>query len=349
MSRLPRVGVVGYGYGGKVFHATLVAACSGLELAAVCSRSEAKRRAAEADFGVRTYADYADMIRDPELDLISISTPNDLHAPFAIQAMEAGKHVVVDKPFALTADQVQEMIAVRDRCGVLLSPYQNSRFDSDFLTLQHCLAQGLLGDVILIEAAWQRYATTRSTFRAFKEHGGGPFYDFAPHFLDQALQLLGSNVDTVYADFLYTNPDYDIEWSAHCWLRFASGTRFSMEAGYISRLPKPRWFVRGTIGTFRKEHRDTQEQHMSRGRTGPQPDPPEEWATVATEVGGVPTEMRIETVTTKSYMTYYENIAEAITTGTELLVKPEEALETARVMDAAMQSAATGEVVRMGS
>ena len=343
-----QVGVAGYGFGGKVFHATLIDACRDLELAAVCTRSDDRRRAAEADFGCLTYGHYDELVTDPNLDLIAISVPNDLHAPFAIQAMQAGKSVVIDKPICLTAREAEALIRVRDDTGMALVPYQNSRFDNDFLTLRRVVEQGLLGDLLIVEAAWTRYGTGRSTYRAEKARGGGPLYDFGPHFLDQALVLLGREIDTVYADLIYSDPAFDIEMSAHVWVRFKSGARFGMEAGYITRLPKPRWLVRGTIGTLTRQSRDSQEQHMIRGQAGPQPDPPQEWATVATVLDGLGTTMRIESVTDQSYLTLYENVADVLAGKAEQLITAEEALDTARLIDAAFQSAETGEVVRLG-
>ena len=122
----------------------------------------------------------------------------------------------------------------------------------------------------------------------------------------------------------------------------------TQEAINITRLPKPRWFVRGTLGTFVRQNRDTQEQHMIRGETGPQPDPPDEWATVCTDLDGLMTTMRLESVLEQSYMTLYENVADVLAGKAEPLITPEEALDTARVIDAAFQSAETGEVVRLG-
>ncbi len=344
------VGLIGYGLGGRVFHAPLVNAVPALRLHSVMSRSPEKRRQAEQDWGVPTVATVEELLDDPALDLVVISTPHDTHRALVTQALEAGKHVVVDKVMALSVAEADEMIAAADRAGKLLNVFQNRRWDGDFLTLQRVLAEGLLGEPLVCESAVARYRKRAFAWRQSATHGGGPFRDWGAHFVDQCLQLFGP-VASVWADFIYSD-EFEVETSAHCHLHHQSGVRSVIEAGSISRLERPRWYVRGTVGALLKTGLDPQEARLAQGlvegvtpRAGDY-ERPEHWAEVVTDLAGAEARLRLQTLPGR-YVTYYENIADVLLGGAEPLVKLGEVREELAVIDAAIASARTGEAVRL--
>lgn len=183
-----RVGLIGYGYASKTFHAPLIMGTPGLELAAVSSSDETK---VKADWpAVSVVSEPRHLFNDPHIDLIVIPTPNDTHFPLAKAALEAGKHVVVDKPFTVTLSQARELDALARSTGRVLSVFHNRRWDSDFLTLKALLADGVLGEVSLFESHFDRFRPqVRDRWREQGGPGSGIWYDLAPHLLDQAIQL----------------------------------------------------------------------------------------------------------------------------------------------------------------
>jgi len=346
------VGLVGYGLGGRVFHATLIRAVPELRIVGVQSRSAERRQQAATDLGCKTYATLEELLAERSVDLVVISTPHDQHRDQVVAALEAGKHVVVDKVMALSVAEADEMIAAAERVGRLFSVFQNRRWDGDFLTVRRALDDGLLGQPLVAEARVVSYARDRPpTWRSFRAHGGGPFRDWGAHITDQALLLFGP-VASVWAHFAYAD-EYDVETAGECHLLHRSGVRFVYECGYTTRRPRPRWFVRGTLGTLEKHGLDPQEARLKEGqvegvtpRWGPY-EPPELYARVTTEMAGVPAEMVVETLPGR-YLTYYENIADVLLRDAEPLVRPAEVRDEIRVLDAAAQSAASGEVVHLG-
>lgn len=351
MSDEINVGFIGYGLGGRVFHSPLVNAVPAMRIHSIMSRSEEKRRLAGQDWGARTVPTVEELLSDPDVDLVVVSTPHSTHRDLVIQSLEAGKHVVVDKVMALSAAEADGMIAAADRAGKHLNVFQNRRWDGDFLTLKRALEEGLLGDPLVSESSVVRYGRRRFTWRQSREQGGGPFRDWGAHLIDQLLLLYGP-VESVWADFLHTD-EFDVESAAHCHMKHRSGVRSVFECGFISRIERPRWYVRGTLGAFRKTGLDPQEPRLAADgvvegitpRTGDY-EPREHWAGVTTEVGGVETEMTLRTIPGR-YVTYYENVADILLQGAEPLVKLAEVREQLAVIDAAVASAESGEVVRL--
>jgi len=346
-----RVGLIGYGLGGKVFHATLIQAVPEMRIVAVQSRTPDRRAQAAAELGCKTYATVEELLGEPSLDLVVISTPHDQHRDQVVAALTAGKHVVVDKVMALSLAEADEMIAAAERAGRHLSVFQNRRWDGDFLTVRKVLDEGLLGAPLIAESRVAGYARGRPpTWRSFRAHGGGPFRDWGAHIVDQALLLFGP-VASVWAHFTYAD-EYDVETAGECHLLHRSGVRFVYESGYVTRRPRPRWFLRGTLGTLEKHGLDPQEARLKEGqvegispRWGPY-EPRDLWAQVTTEVAGVPAELVIETLPGR-YVSYYEQIAGVLLRGAEPAVRLAEVREEVRVLDAAAQSAASGEVVHL--
>lgn len=343
-----KVGLVGYGLGGKVFHAPLIHLAPDLELYAVCSRSEEKQALAKADYpNIKTYSDFDALLNDADVDLVVLATPHDTHAPMSIQAMDAGKHVVTDKVMCLDQTEARDMIAASERNKVLLSIFQNRRWDGDFLTLQQLVAEEVLGRVYTVESNITSFGGVPSGWRAWQKNGGGRVRDWGAHLIDQALQLFDSPVKRVFADFQYhyAAEKADVESTAMIHLQFSNDIRFFIELGSAWMYPKPRFHVRGEFGSFRKYGVDPQEAAMKLGTFGQSI--PEDSARYQMRIRNAQgqTEDRSVSIVSGRYRTYYDNVGASLAHGDDLLVQPAQCLEAIRVLDAVLLSAQREEAI----
>lgn len=216
MSDAIRVGLVGYGYASKTFHAPLISGTSGLALTMVSSSDAAK---VHADWpGVKVVSAASELLDDPEIDLVVIATPNDTHFPLAKAALEAGKHVVVDKPFTVTLSQARELESLAKHCGRVLSVFHNRRWDSDFLTVRTLINEGQLGEVCYFESHFDRFRPqVRQRWREQAGPGSGIWYDLGPHLLDQAVALFGLPV-SITVDLAQLRPGaQSTDYFHACW------------------------------------------------------------------------------------------------------------------------------------
>lgn len=343
-----RAAVVGYGYSGKYFHSYLVNLAQGLSLYAVAVRSPERRQAAAADHPqAKIYAAIDDLLADDQVDLVVLATPHDTHHDLAIRAMNAGKHVVVDKIMAMNAREAAEMIEAGERNRVLLSIFHNRRWDWDYLTVKKAIADGWLGKPYLFEAAIMRYGAPRG-WRAVKAQSGGILYDWPAHFVDQALQLVPAEVESVFCDIVYRDRwEVDIGNYARLLIRFADDTRYQIEVGNLAAVEKPRWYVLGPLGGLYKYGLDPQEEPLRVGNIDAAEEDPANRARVVSLVHGQREERVLDSVR-GSWKSYYQNISDVLNEGAELVVKPAEVYRAMQVYDAAMRSAETGEVVWLG-
>ncbi len=341
------VGVVGYGYSGRSFHAYLVGLAEGLRLYAISTRDPARQKAAQREHPeARLYPTLAELLADPAVELVVLATPHDTHHDLAIQAMEAGKHVITDKIMAMNAGQAAEMIEASQRNGVLLSVFHNRRWDWDYLTVRQAIAEGWLGEPYLFQTAIMRYRGPGG-WRASMARSGGILFDWPAHLVDQALQLVAAPVRVVYCQTLSrAHWESDIENYARLSLRFANDVIYEVEVGNLAAAPKPHWYVLGDGGALVKYGLDPQEAYMREGRIEAAEEDPADRARITTYVRGREETWTMESVR-GSWTAYYQNIADVLNHGDELAVKPEQVYQAMRVYDAAMRSARTGEVVRL--
>lgn len=264
MSSTPiRVGLVGYGYAGKTFHAPLIAATPGLLLQAVASSDATKVHADWAQ--VEVIANAQALIARSDIDLVVIATPNDTHAPLARAALGAGKHVVVDKPFALDLDEAREVIAVARARDRLLSVFHNRRWDSDFLGVKRVIADGLLGRVVQFESHIDRFRPeVRARWREGAGRGAGLWFDLGPHLIDQALQLFGMP-ERVQANLARQRMGALSEDWAHVVLEYPDGLRVILHASMLVAGGSPRFVVHGERGSLIKRAADQQEAQLKAG------------------------------------------------------------------------------------
>ena len=242
-----RVGLLGHGQAGAFLHAPLIEAVSDFRISVVAtSRAEslAERRDAPRqviDAGALTAAD--------DVDLVVITTPNDLHFAQAAAALEAGKHVVVDKPFAVTTAQADQLIALATARNRMLTVFHNRRLDGDFLGVRQAIDSGELGEVLLFEARWDRFRPVPpQSWKNAATPGVGLLWDLGPHLVDQALQLFGPP-DRVTADIAIQRPGSSVDDYFELTLSYGR-MRCILSAATVVAAARPRFAVHGTQGSF---------------------------------------------------------------------------------------------------
>lgn len=334
----PRAAVIGYGYAGRSFHSYLINITPGLTLHGVCSSSPDKRAQIVRERGCQAYRTVDEVLADPLVDLVVIATPNDLHAPLAIRALEAGKAVVTDKPMAVTVAEAQRMVETAERTGGLLSVFQNRRWDGDFLTVRQLIERGQLGNVRWIELAWQRWGAPRG-WRGVAAKGGGRLYDLGAHLLDQLLLLFPQPVEAVYCRTHNDFPGSDVESHALISVHFSDGATGICDLSSMAALGKPRFHIYGDGGTFVKFGLDPQEEAMKAEQIEQAVESPAFYGRLHDGIQ----ETTIPTVPGR-WRSYYENIRDALAGEAELAVKPTEVLRVMTVLAAAFRSAATGKI-----
>ncbi|MGY5008565.1 Gfo/Idh/MocA family oxidoreductase [Streptomyces sp. 900105755] len=264
-----RVGLIGYGLAGSVFHAPLIAAAEGLALDTVVTSNPERQAQAKTEFpGVRTVAGPDELFdRAAELDLVVIASPNKTHVPLATTALKAGLPVVVDKPVAGTAAEARELAALADERGLLLSVFQNRRWDNDFLTLRSLLDEGALGDPWRFESRFERWRPQPKG--GWRESGdpaeiGGLLYDLGSHVVDQALVLFGPATE-VYAESVIRRAGAETDDDTFIAVTHANGVRSHLYASATAAQLGPRFRVLGSKAGYVKYGLDPQEDALRKG------------------------------------------------------------------------------------
>ncbi len=332
------VGLIGYGMSGSVFHAPLIEYLPELTLKTVVSSDPAKVQRAYPMVSVVPKLE--PLLASTDISLVVIATPNETHYPLAKQALEAGKHVVIDKPFVLSSQEANELIALAQAHHVLLSVYQNRRWDNDFLTIRNLLKTGVLGDISTYEAHYDRYRpVVQNRWREQAIPGSGILYDLGAHLIDQALVLFGMPT-TVWADIRAQRPGAKTDDYFHIVLGYPNHVAI-LHAGSLVRESGPHFQVHGSKGSYLKYGLDPQEDALKAGRLPNDPAWGRENETMYGEltmsVGDLPVKGRVQTLP-GSYVAFYKGIAEAIAHGEQVPVLPEEARNTIQVIEAARRS-----------
>ncbi|MBD1541373.1 Gfo/Idh/MocA family oxidoreductase [Arthrobacter sp. IA7] len=264
-----RTAVVGFGLSGRVFHAPLVAADPGYSLDVIATSDPGRQAAAVEQYaGVRTVPDGdAVLALAADLDLVVLGTPPATHYPLAKAALEAGLDVVVDKPFAVTSGQGQELIALAERLGRVLTVFQNRRWDGDYLTVKALLERGVLGEVTRFESRFERWSP--EVAKAWKAEataadGGGVLFDLGTHLLDQALQLFGPG-EVVHAELLARRPGEKTDDDCFVIVRHQNGVLSHHWMNMLCAQQGPRYRVLATGGGYTKHGVDPQEPYIVAG------------------------------------------------------------------------------------
>ena len=322
------VGLIGFGLGGKAFHAPVIAAVEDLRLAAVLQRHE--NTAAEIYPGVKIVRTVEEMLSNESIKLVAISTPNDTHFSYVKACLEAGRDVVVDKPFTTTLTEAKELAELARKRGRLLTVYQERRLDGDFETLKKLIANGELGRPVHYEETFDRCrAQVRDSWKEKVGPGCGVFWDLAPHLIDHALVLFGEP-EALLADLRLERDGARNVDAFDVTFYYASGFRALMSSSTLAPVARPHFRVRGTRGEFIKQGLDPQEALLRAG----QPmggrswglEKPEEWGTLSVVEGEQKILPRKVESARGDYRAFYENVRDVMLNKTKPLVTLDEAL-----------------------
>jgi scyllo-inositol 2-dehydrogenase (NADP+) len=335
-----RVALLGYGLAGSVFHAPFITTTAGLELAVVVTGNDERQAQALSEHPRVTVLPTSDEVweRAAELDLVVVATPDSSHVPLARAALDAGLPVVVDKPLARSAPEGRALVEAARERGLMLTVFQNRRWDGDFLTLRRLLDDGRLGRVHRFESRFERWRPqVGSGWRERPGAGeaGGLLYDLGSHLVDQALQLFGG-VRDVYAEVDVRRDGAVADDDDFLALEHESGVRSQLWMSALAADRGPRFRVLGDRAAFVKRGLDVQEEALRAGRSPADPDwgeePRERWGRLVTggEVHEVPTEPG-------SYGSFYAGVARSLRDSVPPPVDPRDALAALEVLDAARE------------
>ena len=352
-----QVALVGYGGAGRIFHAPLVSGVPGLQLNCIVTSQQA---AVQSDWpGVRCVASASAAFADPAIDLVVIATPNASHFELAKKALQAGKHVVVDKPCTVTLAETDHLLCLARAQGRVLTVFQNRRFDSDFLALQQVIQSGALGRVVQVDSHFDRYRPTVPVrWREQSVPGSGLWMDLGPHLVDQALSLFGLP-DDISLDLATLRDGAQVNDWFHAVLRYTTrhgGLRVVLHASTLVAELGPRWAVHGTKGSFTKFGLDTQEDTLKTGQrpqwhdlTGWGADPQAGDLVSFETIPGVTTPLSVRRVAPNpagNYLNYYAQLRDHLWGVTPApLVTPTQVHAVMQLLSLGEQSAAQGRVV----
>lgn len=333
------VGLIGYGMAGRTFHAPVIQSVPNLRLKKVVERhtNEARKRYP----WVEVVPDATALLQDEEIDLVVIATPNISHFDVARQSLKANKHVVVEKPFTTTSGQAQELIDLARQQNKVISVNHNRRWDGDFQTVKKLLEGRLLGRLVEYESHYNRFRNypRPNAWREEERAGSGILFDLGSHLIDQAQVLFGvpqmiTSDIRVQRDFAKINDSFEL-------ILHYDDLKVTLKAGMLVREQSPRFILHGTEGSFVKYGFDPQEEALKRGFVPSESnwgiEPREQWGTLITQVGGLDLEGQVKTIA-GCYQSFYQNIVDVISGRAELAVKPEEARNTIRIVELAIES-----------
>ncbi len=320
-------GILGYGpaFGMGKHHSTFIDATKGLKIIAMCDINPERVEAAKKDLpGLKGYfTNLEEMLNMKELDLVVDILPHNVHAKTALQCINAGKNVIVEKPFCITVEEADSMIEAARNNKVMLSVFHNRRWDSDYLAIKDVIGRGLIGQVFHIECGNAGYGHPRFWWRSDKKISGGIMYDWGAHFLDWVLNLVDSKVVSVTGELKkivwnsVTNEDY-----GQVYMKFENGVTADYATSSIAAVGRPKWRILGTKGAIEVTKLD--EIRVVSVSSGVSHD-------------GI---VKVLDTGTATWTQYYRNIADHLLMGEELAVKPEQARRVIAVIEAGAKDSA---------
>ncbi len=335
--RAAGVGLIGYGTSGSVLHAPLIGAERRLRLQAVSSRFPDRVHRDLPSVPVVPTADQ--LLADPAVELVVVAAPNAVHYELARAALLAGRHVVVDKPFVVTSAEADELIGLASQHDRCLTVFHQRRWDSDFLTVQRCVRDGLLGQVSTYIARYDRF---RPDPGVQDQPGASVLYDLGSHLVDQALHLFGLP-ETVLADVFAQRPGAVVDDYFHLVLGYGQ-LRVILHAGSLVRAPGPRFEVHGDAGTFVSRGIDGKIAALLAGKRPGDPG----WGIADEDQHGMLTTGagtgRLASVP-GAYESFYRDMAAAIRGEGPVPVPATQARDTIRVIECALGSSRDGRAV----
>jgi predicted dehydrogenase len=350
------VGVIGFGLGGRVFHAPFVHAVNGLCLTAILQRKGDE--AAKAYPATKIVRALDDLLADKTIELVVVSTPNETHFAMAKQCLEAGKHVVIDKPFAATSEEALALGQLAKSKGLLVIPFHNRRWDGDFQTVRKLLQKGAVGRLVTFESHFDRFRPIprENTWKEAGNPANGMLFDLGPHLVDQVLTLFGppaAITASVRADRDQTAIEDAFDITLHYPAANGKGLLAHCRTSYLACDNAPRFLLHGTKGSFRKHGLDPQEPALVGGARVPTQGSQQPWLQEEESAWGTltvaPNPADPATLVTRNvktelgdYRGFYANVRDAILGTAPLAVTPADGFRVIRLLEQARESSAKG-------
>jgi predicted dehydrogenase len=338
--------ICSYGMSGKVFHGPLLQAHSGFKISKILERK--RNDSAKNHPQASIVRDYNAILEDRGIELVVVNTPDHLHFHMCKEALLAGKHVVVEKPFTLRTSEAQQLIRLARERGCILTVFQNRRWDGDFLTVKEIISSGRLGRLVDFESHFDRYRNYIVKSWKDQSHGTGTLYNLGSHLIDQALQLFGMP-ERLYCDSrrlrkgAVTDDSYDL-------FLYYTDHKCLLRSSYLVKEPGPRFILHGTEGSYLKWGVDPQEEDLSAGKAPDSEGWGEEAETTCGKINttyqGKPLEGLHPTIP-GNYLAFYDNVYQAIRDNKPLQVKPVQARNVIRIIEAAYKSSREAQVVTL--
>lgn len=344
-----KTGLASYGMSGQVFHAPFISTHPQFELTAITERS--KNLAKERYPQVKIVRSFDELLTIDELELIVVNTPDPTHYEYARKALEAGKHVIVEKPFTETVEQGEKLIALAGQKGLMLCVYQNRRWDADFLTVKEIVENEQIGRIVEFESTFARFRNYIQP-NNWKEQAGGMTYNLGAHLIDQSLQLFGIP-EAIFADIAVMRTDgvVDDYFVIHL-LRSqkAPDVRITLKASYLMCEPEPRFVLHGTDGSYLKYGVDKQEDLLKQGAIPNTPDwgieTEEEWGWLHTFKSGQSVRKKYPSQR-GHYIGFYEAVYQCLRHNVPIETDARNVLPVIRMIEAAWESSRTGRIVNI--
>jgi predicted dehydrogenase len=332
-------GIIGFGLSGRYFFAPFLHAHPGFVLKAIVTSqaNEVKQLYPDTD----VYEQVEDLFADASVQLVVVATPNYTHFDLARKALLAGKHVIIEKPFTVTSFEAEELIVLAQKVQKTLVPFQNRRWDGDFLTVKKMIEEGTLGEIVEFESHFDRYRpiSERVAWKNDPHPGTGTLFDLGPHLIDQALCLFGKPA-SIYAHISKLRPHGAVDDTFEIQLYYPT-LKVILKAAIMVREVGPRFAVHGRKGSFIKYGLDVQEQNLKDGILPGDPklgqDTEDNYGLLHTELMGDVVRNRLKTED-GDYMSYFENVYRAVAKGEQLIVRPEDGKLIIEVIEKAIQS-----------
>jgi len=349
------VAVIGFGLAGQVFHAPFVSAVPGLKLEAIVQRKGDS--AAKAYPSARILRSVEEALGDAAVQLIVVGTPNETHFELAKQALLAGKHVVIDKPFATTSAEAKELKELAEKKGLVLAPFHNRRWDGDFRTVRKLLEEDAVGRLVTYESHFDRFRPLprENTWKEGANAANGLLMDLGPHLVDQALALFGAP-SGITASVRKDRDKTDIEDAFDITLEYPR-LRAHCRSSMLACDAAPRFLLHGTKGSFKKWGLDPQEPALLSGAKVPRlgegewlAEDESGWGTLTVApVPADPGTLARTKVKTElgDYRLYYANVRDAINGAAKLAVTPEDGYRTIRLLEMARESSGAGKTLKV--
>ncbi len=343
-----KAGLASFGMAGKTFHAPLLHTSKCFEIKSIVERNKEDSR--ERYPYTKLVRSFDELCKDPEIELIVVNSPDYLHFEMCKKALLAGKNVVVEKPFTQTSEQAYELVKIAQEKKLVLSVFQNRRWDGDFLTVKKVIEEELLGKLVEYEAHFDRYRNfiLPDTWKEDCGSGAGTLYNLGSHLIDQSLVLFGPP-KAISADIRTLRPDGKIDDNFELLLKY-DYLKVILKASYLVREPGPKYILHGTEGSFLKWGIDPQEEALKQGQLpvganwGKEDE--SQWGLLNTNCKGLHVKGNVETFP-GNYHAYYNNIYEAIRYNTSPEVKPDLSALVIRIIEAAFQSQKEGREISL--